>query len=57
MPSAVREEAAPSLNDLRAAVDALKKPRRPELVADADSGLESTVRNEADESPDAARRA
>jgi hypothetical protein len=53
-PAAAREEPTPTLNDLRAAVDALKKPRRPELVGDTEPGAEP---EEADESADTARRA
>jgi hypothetical protein len=56
----IAEVAGPSLNDLRAAVDALKKPtRRPEAAAEAsgehvsDAGDTST--NNADEAPDRAR--
>jgi vacuolar-type H+-ATPase subunit H len=33
-PARLEEVAGPSLNDLRAAVDALKKPRRPELASE-----------------------
>jgi hypothetical protein len=52
--------AGPNLNDLRAAVDALKKPRAAGTVAEAsaeeDADSSDTISNSADEATDAARR-
>jgi DNA repair exonuclease SbcCD ATPase subunit len=59
-PTLRAEDTGPSLNDLRAAVDALKKPRRPEPLADTPmeaepgSAVESAPSHE--EPSDAARR-
>jgi hypothetical protein len=45
-PPAAPEPVGPNLNDLRAAVDALKKPRRPEPVAEQLNEETSTNNNE-----------
>ena len=58
--TAPREEVpSPTLNDLRAAVDALKQPRRPELVTEAPNDSDEPESAEAtkhEETSDTARR-
>jgi hypothetical protein len=65
-PARLEDVAGPSLSDLRAAVDALKRPRRSEYVSEPDAELaeplnpadsaEPEPAPAADESTDAARR-
>jgi hypothetical protein len=54
-PPHVPEVAGPNLNDLRAAVDALKKPRRPEPTPEAVNNEKETSSNSSEEAPDPAR--
>jgi hypothetical protein len=56
-PPPVAEAAAPNLNELRAAVDALKKPRRAEHVADPapNNDTNETTPKTPEETPDPAR--
>jgi hypothetical protein len=59
-PASVADVSGPNLNDLRAAVDALKKPRRTETVvetdAEGDAASAETISNGTDEATDTARR-